>query len=147
MKKFSYKIILLRMSNNVLIVEKIIKKRKLSSKIMELGGRTFHVPTENPAYLNGLEFVYFLNVDDGKIYSFKEIKSLDPNALDLLFRQHIVEQIASGLKERNNGIDWKWFIMGALIGALGGALVIMYIMQKRIDELIIELSNPVFIPV
>lgn len=143
MKKFKYKVIFLQKSNDNWIVVKSVKLRNINNPMLKLKDRAYCIDYSHPNYLIGLVYVYFVELKTGKTLSFHEIESIDPSLIDFLFSQKIVQQITTGINREVSSINWTWLIIGLVIGGMVMSLIVMVVMQKRIDDL---LTNAIILP-
>jgi hypothetical protein len=141
-----HKIIFLRKENDNLYVVKTIVKKDISQELLSITKKSFRIVTNSPGYIHyakilgwqSIEFVHFVNYDNGTTYSFNDIAGLDPTALDQIVNNKTVAQITKGIRESTNQFNWISLLLGLFIG-ISAILLIQYFIPKTTGGNIIEI--------
>jgi len=139
-QKLKYKLVFLRKEYSTMNVVKIVKliEPKILYRIRE---KTFNISYEFPCYSHLLEKIYFIDYESGSQLMFSAIdRQLNPEQLDLIVSNKIVKEIASGVLDDMKG-KIAMVVLGALLGGMLAAIVIMGIYQKKIDDLYAQQEN------
>ena len=139
-RKLKYKIIFVRKEYSTMFVVKLMSL-KTPKPLVRIKEKTFSISYEIPAYSNILEKVYFIDFESGSQLKFDIIqRKLNPNELDLIVSNKIVKEIASGVLD---DIKTKilYISIGAIIGGLLAAMIVMSVYQNKIDEMYNEMST------
>lgn len=132
MSRKQYKLILLRKAGETAYVEKILNLKTLNS--LEKGGpeKKYLISPNFPAFIDGRTWVYFVDFDSGAAYTFHEVKMhMSPDELDSIVSGKIIRELTKGVMD-NRKEKIGWIVIGFVIGALLGALGVLFWAQNEI---------------
>ena len=113
--------------NNQVVLGK--KYFKPTDKKISYKKKTFIIDIKNPTYIKNLKLYYFYNINSGLIsIDNKKLKSsLNPDIMDKIMSQNIINQLTSGLMDKrikSNIIMMIFFVIfGGLIGYIIGSSI------------------------
>lgn len=140
-KRIKYKIVFLRQEYSTMFLV-FTKKLKIPQKLIRVGKKTFQINYEIPFYSNLLEKFYFVDYESGSQLKFEAIeRKLNPDDLDLIVSNKIVKEIASGVLDDMKQ-KFLMILLGALLGGMLSAIILMGFYQSKIDEIYASQSNP-----
>ena len=127
------------------------KRFKPSKNTVKISTGTYVLDVSRPTYIKGLKLFYFINIErvDGQLplmkrikdkkgkvkivdaqLGFKERKSeikITPRMVDDLISQHIIRDLSQNLGDNKMIFNFLTFILGCVMGALGGFIVAGYV--------------------
>lgn len=129
--------------------QKILYKKfvsKIMVKSISLNQKSYLINYERPLFIDkNLNRIYVIDVFTGNQMIPEESKSeLNPNDLDTVVSGKFIREFVSSVGEEFK-LKLVWFILGCIIGFLGGALLLALIMQQQINELTKSLT-PEIVP-
>lgn len=158
-KKFIYMVIFLRKDNDVKykVGHKIFKK---IDKFVEFRKKKYHIPIQSPVFLDGNTWKYFVDIDSNAKYSFKDKRFKDTDCVEAIcyepdesteflnadqlttaLNTDIIQNVLKGAKKSADKMDWYSFGVGLLAGALIAGVLVYFLMQGKIDDLISQLTT------
>ena len=143
MKKLIFRICFMIKENDSYVMYKIKDYRDISTEITLKNDRTFIIAKNKPCLIHDNKRIYFVDYDNADCLNFVKVKShLDSKSLDMLFvKKFILNLILKSDREDSKQIDWYSLIIGLIIGALVSAVIVMVLMQGKIDELYNIIDN------
>lgn len=119
-----------------------VKVLKILENELDYKKGTYHIDIENPSYMDGNTFVYFMDTISGKQLTFEESGSiLNPSQFKTILRGNILKQLVQGITKGNEKVDWYSIIIGIMIGLFVGIIATYFFMQGKFDELVQQILN------
>jgi len=120
---------LCREYNGIYQIEKVIRIKNDTAQKVRYKDGTYKIDQKIPSFANKKgDKSYFFDMDSGSQLNFREIKNLDPKALDLFVSRDFVNQISTGLNPDAFSIQMKNFILGGVsVGAIVGFVMMILI--------------------
>lgn len=147
MVKQKYKIIIVDTIYGAFVIRKVISLNSIKP-VQKVGGLQLQINVKTPTFIdkNGISTFYFES-KKGSQLNFKQIQPyLSPDDLDIIIGQKIIREIAAGVLD-NKKEKMMVFFMGVLIGLMAGCLIMMLVMQQKIDEIYAKFLNENTIPI
>lgn len=138
-----FRVILMRKHFDSYFVEKVIVLSKLK-KEFSINGKSFSVIDAKPVYFNRNERIFIFDALTGQQLTFGANQNLiEPEILDEIMLNKFVSDAIAGSK-LNMKQKWLDYLFGFVIGALLASLIVLLIMQNKIEAIYEEMS---FIPI
>jgi hypothetical protein len=134
MSKPKFNVFFTREEGNVQHVFLKVKARA-TDKMVSFGGKTFLMDWSIPLFVLKNMRYYVVNWTRGEqLTPLSQSSGTRPEELDVMFRTKIIKDIASAITDTTKD-KLISFLLGALVGALGAALIVYIVMSGKIEEL------------
>ncbi|MHA1756713.1 MAG: hypothetical protein ACTSVV_08085 [Promethearchaeota archaeon] len=112
-----------KFSENHYNLIKKIKTLRHQTKVSILN-KTYIINTNQPSFISGKYFYYFIDIQSGKQLTFNELKqiSLNPEIMDNLLQKNIFKQIINAVKSNKSEII-MYIALGFTLGFLISSLI------------------------
>ena len=109
----------------------VIKKKKFnpSNNKIKLKKQMFIIKVRYPTYVKGVKLFYFIDVKTGTQISFRKFTKIthSHSLINLMLGEGVIEELVNGLGEKTNIFNTIVFVLGVVIGALGGFITAGYV--------------------
>lgn len=141
-----YKVVLLQRFNDELSIVKSIESNEIKP-LIRYRNKSYKLNLNNVGYVNKIQKIYFLNIENGSQYTFIEIKAeMNPDQLDVLMATKIIKELASGIID-NKKEKILMILIGFIIGLILGLLIMQIISSDKIEQILLEnMDNAIVIP-
>lgn len=140
--KTKYKYIFLRKEYSTMNVATILVT-KIAKTQIKLNEKTYIVNLNEPNYNFRNEKIYLIDIESGSQISFNVNNSLlKPDELDRIIGNKLLEDITRGLFA-NVKEKILWVVMGLIMGALIAFMIMMFVMQNKIDEIYASMNQTI----
>jgi hypothetical protein len=118
-------------------------KARATDKMVSFGGKTFLMDWSIPLFVMKNTRCYVVNWTKGTQLSPNPISNgVGPEDLDMMFRTKVIKDIASAISDTTKDKIFS-FIIGAICGALGAALIVYIVMSGKIETILQSQANQV----
>lgn len=109
----------------------VIKKKRFnpSNNKIKLRKQMFILKVRYPTYVKGIKLFYFIDVKTGTQISFRKFTKITEShsLINLMLGEGVIEELVNGLGEKTNVFNTIVFVLGVVIGALGGFITAGYV--------------------
>ncbi|MFW9949619.1 MAG: hypothetical protein ACFFKA_05785 [Candidatus Thorarchaeota archaeon] len=132
--KVKYKLMLVRKEHNGINVIRYVNLKKIES-LIRFENRTFQINVEKPTIIQDKFRIFVVDIDsNAQIYLIGNEPLLNPDELDMIVSNKIINEITRGALDtfKDKLIN---IAMGAIIGAMVAAVILMGYYNNKIDEI------------